>query len=248
MLDKLSHRWAIIIFVLLLGGFWLAPNFINFGKKSVFGRNKITPGLDIQGGIHLVLGVDVNEVVREQIARTAKDLSGEFTDHKIKYKAVNITGANKSEIEIQTADPQSQAAIVKYLAKEYPTILQVLSQSPTAIDVKFYDAYLDHTKKQVVSQAIAVIRNRIDEFGVAEPSITAEGEDRIVVQLPGIQNANRAIELINKTAMLNFRIVSNAIPLPKLIAMISAAEKKHHFELTAGRQVTGALPAALPNF
>ncbi len=235
MLDKLSYRWAIIIFVLLLGGFWLSPNFVNYGKKSVFGRNKITPGLDIQGGIHLVLGVDVNEVVREQIARTAKDISGELSDNKINYKAVNIVGANKSEIEIQPTDSQSQAAIVKYLAKEYPTILQVISQSPSKIDIKFYDAYLDRTKKQVVNQAIAVIRNRIDEFGVAEPSIAAEGEDRIVVQLPGIQNANRAIELINKTAMLNFRIVSNAIALPKLVKMISDAEKKYHFELTAGR-------------
>ncbi len=233
MLDKLSYRWAVVIVIILLGAFWISPNFVHFGKKSIFGKNRITPGLDIQGGIHLVMGVDVQEVLQERVARMAKNLIAEFKDNGVAFKSVTVGGDDKSVIEIEPSNQQSADAIAKFLKDKYPATLQVSSQTPSLMEVKYFDAVIQNTKKQVVNQAIEVIRNRIDEFGVAEPNISAEGSDRILVQLPGIQDAARAKELINRTARLDFRVVSTAIPTDKLVKMIADAEKQNHFELAA---------------
>ncbi len=231
MLEKLSYRWTVVVFILLLGVFWIMPNFIHFSKKSIFGKNRITPGLDIQGGIHLVMGVDVQEVMQARVARMAKNLVAEFKDNGVAYKSLTVTGDDKSVIEIQPTGQQSADAIAKYLKDKYPATLQVVSQTPDKMDVKYFDAVLQKMRKQVVNQAIEVIRNRIDEFGVAEPNISAEGSDRILVQLPGIQDAARAKELINRTARLDFRLVSTAIPTDQLVKMIGDAEKKYNFKL-----------------
>ena len=237
MLEKLSYRWTVVIFILSLGVFWIMPNFIHFSKKSIFGKNRITPGLDIQGGIHLVMGVDVQEVMQARIARMAKNLVAEFKDNGVAYKSLTVTGDDKSVIEIEPTGPQSEDAIAKYLKDKYPATLQVVSETLDKMDVKYFDAVLQKMKKQVVNQAIEVIRNRIDEFGVAEPNISAEGSDRILVQLPGIQDAARAKELINRTAKLDFRLVSTAVPTDQLVKMIGDAEKKYNFKLADNEKV-----------
>ncbi len=99
---------------------------------------------------------------------------------------------------------------------------------------------LNDYKDKVLQQSIETIRNRIDEFGVSEPSISRQGSDRILVQLPGMADAERAKELINTTAKLDFMIVSNEVPTNQLQALIAEVEKEiqlSQFKIEADREV-----------
>ncbi|MCB0349661.1 MAG: protein translocase subunit SecD [Bdellovibrionales bacterium] len=231
MLSSLRSRWIVVILTLLLGAFWLSPNFMNYEKDSVLAKNKIIMGLDIQGGLHLVMGVDVESVIQERAARQSKDLSQQLKDDGIQIQGVQVVGDKKTEIEILTGGAANKAAVEKYLADRYASTFQVVQSSDDNILLQYFEATMMEMKKQVVGQAIEVIRNRIDEFGVAEPSISAQGSDRILVQLPGVKDALKAKELINRTARLDFRVVSQEVPGDKLVAMIEEAETKGNYKL-----------------
>ncbi|OFZ18646.1 MAG: protein-export membrane protein SecD [Bdellovibrionales bacterium RBG_16_40_8] len=231
MLSGLRGRWIVIIITIVIGALWLTPNFIKYDKDSFLGKKKMILGLDIQGGLHLVMGVDVDSVVQERTSRQAKDLGSQFATDGIKVISVNVVGDNKTKIEIRIDNGASKDAVVKYIDDRQTARLQVVSADNERVLLQYFDADMIDMKKQIISQAIEVIRNRIDEFGVAEPNISAQGSDRILVQLPGVKDAVRAKELINRTAKLDFRIVSQEIPLDKLSSMIDEAEKKGNYKL-----------------
>jgi preprotein translocase subunit SecD len=231
MLNSLTSRWVVIFVSILLGIFWLSPNFVKYDKDSIFGKTKITEGLDIQGGLHLVMGVDVESVIQERAIRMVKDLNEQIHNAGMATAVANTAGEKKTTIEVLTGGASNKDAVVKMLNDKYSSQLQIVSETADKLELKYFDAILLEMKKQVVSQAIEVIRNRIDEFGVSEPSITAQGDDRILVQLPGIQDATSAKELINRTARLDFRVVSTEVPADKLDAMIKDAEKKGSYKL-----------------
>lgn len=231
MVQNLKIRWLVVIVTLIAGILWVLPNTVNLPESWPFSKKKLVLGLDIQGGIHLVLGVDTESVLKEKTVRTVKNLEGEFKDRNIPYKFVRIVDADNSEMAIEYATPQDREQIEKYINDYYGTVLQILGDSDNTLQIRYYDAYVLETKKQILNQAIEVIRNRIDEFGVAEPSIAAQGTDRILVQLPGIKDAERAKELINRTAKLEFRAISYEVPTDKLQQMITEAEQKGQYKI-----------------
>ena len=118
-----------------------------------------------------------------------------------------------------------------FLEDRYATTLQILEESNSALTVRYFESYLRSYATKVLDQAIETIRNRIDEFGVSEPSITAQGTDRILVQLPGIEDATSAKNLINTAARLEFMIVSNKVTPDQLQGWIKEAEKKGNYSL-----------------
>lgn len=225
-MENLKLRWAVVIAATALGLFWLAPNFVD-KETSWLPKKKIVLGLDIQGGLHLVLGVDVKAVVHERTARLAKDLENTFRTDNIAVPSVTL--ANNEEIVI-AASGDAVAKVKKVIDDNYGNVLQIIDDDDGKVHVKYYDAYIIDMKKQIVDQAIEVLRNRIDEFGVAEPNISAQGEDRILVQLPGVKDAAQAKELINRTAKLDFRLVSNELD-GKLEQMVLEAENAHNIKL-----------------
>jgi preprotein translocase subunit SecD len=107
----------------------------------------------------------------------------------------------------------------------------ITDSTPTTIEMRYNDVFLTDFKKRTLEQAIETIRNRIDEFGVAEPSITAQGTDRILVQLPGMEDSTRAKELINKTARLEFLIVDPKVDPAQVAQWVKEAETKGHYDL-----------------
>lgn len=256
---SLRTRWYIIAVSIIVGVIWVSPNFVNYDKDSVLGKYKMILGLDIQGGLHLVMGVDVETVIQERALRMAKDLDGQFKADNITHQSVQVAGPKKTEIEILYGDKdaaaeQNKDAILKFINDRYGSTLQVVNQSAGRIELRYFDAVMLEMKKSVVAQSIEVIRNRIDEFGVAEPSITAQGNDRILVQLPGVKDAVRAKELINRTARLDFRVVSSEVAPDKLDSMIQESEKKGNYKLGEGglgysayvKRVNGDLVSQLP--
>ena len=109
--------------------------------------------------------------------------------------------------------------------------LQVLESKNNKLKLAFYKTQVTEIKEQAIKQSIEVIRNRIDEFGVSEPLISAQGEDRILVQLPGIEDSKRAKDLIQRTARLDLAIVNEDFPPAKLFPLIEQAEKKGGYSL-----------------
>ena len=233
MIENIKTRVGLFVVAILIGLAWVTPNFVEFGEKDWwFSKKKLIYGLDIQGGLHLVMGVDTKGVIVEKTARLARSLKGELKDKKIGFESIASLDNDKTRIQVVLQSEADVKSMQGYLEEFYPATLQVLQTDGLNMTLRYYDNVIAEYKKQVIDQAIQVIRNRIDEYGVAEPNISAQGSDRILVQLPGIKDAIRAKELINRTAKLNFRIASTELELEKLSQLITEAE-------TAGKYALG---------
>ncbi len=227
-------RWRTIASALgvALALVWIMPNFMNLSEVSWWpSKQKLNYGLDIQGGLHLVMGVDVDGVVKESTNRLVTSIRAEAQKEQLPVTEVKAERPEQGEIVFTVASADSLAAVEKFLESKYGTVLQELSRTGNSITVRYYDAYLTDYKNRVIQQSIETIRNRIDEFGVAEPSIAQQGESRILIQLPGMADAERAKELINTTAKLDFMIVSNEMPPTELQAKIAEAEKAGNYTM-----------------
>ncbi|MGZ3744015.1 MAG: protein translocase subunit SecD [Pseudobdellovibrionaceae bacterium] len=222
-----SLRWKSILAVLgiALGIIWVTPNLVNMENKWWPSKAKLNYGLDIQGGLHLVMGVDVSGVLAESTTRLVNSLKAEFAKENINVTDIKSDNVETGEITIHTADADAKEKVREHLSKQYGTTLQEMNTADNQVVVRYFDTYINDYKQKVIHQAIETIRNRIDEFGVAEPSITQQGANRILVQLPGMADAEKAKALINTTAKLDFMIVSNEKSTQELQAMIAEAEK-----------------------
>lgn len=228
---------------------WVLPNVVPVKKWIT--DNRLNYGLDIQGGVHLVMGVDVAGVVSETVIRQARALEAEFAKDGIQATIATPKSAD-GEFEITAATGQMDK-VKAHVDRNQATLLQLFATDGNKLTYKYLDAYLTEYKTRIIGQAIETIRNRIDEFGVSEPSIAAQGVDRILIQLPGMSDAERAKELINTTAKLDFQMLSYEIPQDKLAELISAAEKAGNYNIATlkyseyvdrlNKDLTGKIPA-----
>lgn len=221
---NIGWRLAVVAFVTLIGIIWTVPNFVDTTKFWWPTNDRMTMGLDIQGGLHLVLRVDVAGALKQETTRIAGTVRDELTKDKVQFESVTTeTVDGKERILIKTT-PDQVDAINKKFSSLYGNSFGV-SSSGLLVTAEFTELHVREFKKGTLDRAIETIRNRIDEFGVAEPSIAAQGDDRILVQLPGIQDSTNAKELINKTARLDFMIVDQSFPPEQLRTLIDEAEK-----------------------
>ena len=227
---SLNARTTIVALYTLFAIFTILPNFVNLPEGWWLSKEKIVYGLDIQGGAHLVMGVDTKGVVLEKTKRMVRSLESDFKEKKYAFKSIELAN-NGEEITIDFDGAAPHKEIEDILKDQYGTTLQVIENTPTRIRARYFDAKIREYKDQVIHQAIEVIRNRVDEFGVSEPVIAAQGTDRILVQLPGIKDSARAKDLIKKTAKLDFQIVSEEVTPEKLAEMIKNAETKGNYAL-----------------
>lgn len=232
-MKSLSWRSFLAFGGLIYAVYLLLPNFVKLDStKWYLPSTKINYGLDIQGGLHLVMGVDVESVVGESTQRLVASLKDEFLKENITVTSAIATNAAIGEIEISVASADDAKKVEDLLNKNYPSQLQVLSNSDNKVTLKYFDAYLLDLNNRVVGQSIETIRNRIDEFGVAEPSISQQGANRIIIQLPGVADAEKAKALINTTAKLDFMIVDRSVEPSQLMAWITEAEKAGQYSMS----------------
>lgn len=227
-------RWRTISAVsgIVLALIWVMPNLVNVSENSWWpSKQKLNYGLDIQGGLHLVMGVDVDGVVKESTSRMMTAMKADLAKEQVENAVVKSEKPETGEITISGASAEAKKKIEKVLADHYGTTLQIVSSTDTTVTARYFDSYLNDYKNRVIQQAIETIRNRIDEFGVAEPSISQQGANRILVQLPGMADAEKAKQLINTTAKLDFMIVSNEKSPQELQALIADAEKAGNYKM-----------------
>lgn len=230
MIEGLKGRGVVVFLFLFFCVIYLLPNFVKLPEGWWFHKKKINYGLDIQGGAHLVYGVDVKGVLTERTERMSRTLAEELKERGIAAE-VEVKGERKEILQITGKTPEDRAKVSQFLDDQYSAWLQVISDSGTTVEARYYDAKMAEFREQVIGQAIEVIRNRVDEFGVAEPVIAQQGADRIVVQLPGLSDPGRAKELINKTAKLDFRMVEESVTSEQVQNWITEAEKQGGFTL-----------------
>lgn len=230
-MESLRSRTILAVLGIGLAVLWLLPNFINTHGKDWLPQKKLNYGLDIQGGLHLVMGVDVNGVVGESAARLAQSLKSELAKDGASITDVRVSKAAEGEVQI-LATGEAKAKAVKFIEERYSTMLQKMEDVEGSVSFRYLETYMRDYKDKVIHQAIETIRNRIDEFGVAEPSISQQGADRILVQLPGMADAEKAKALINTAAKLDFMMVLDDKAVPDLQALVNEAEKAGQYNLT----------------
>ena len=214
MLKSIKFRALLALIVCLAGLFFLIPSLISDlpdAWKKYLPADKIRLGLDLQGGMHLVLEVNAEKAVETTMERMTNDMRETLMDNKIRFRNIERTKTNLIVLELP--DSASRTAFEKVLKDQYPD-LEVTSSQMTegreSLSLKIRDKRAADIKKLAVEQSLETIRNRVDQFGITEPEIITQGDDRIIVQLPGIKDAARAKNLIGKTALLEFKLVDEA--------------------------------------
>jgi preprotein translocase subunit SecD len=168
---------------------------------------KIHLGLDLQGGMYLLLGVQGDKAVESYMEQIKNNLRDDLKERGIPVGKLETEKAGRIVLEFSGAKEK-----VDNLLSQRFTMLRELSSSGAEGGIWKYQLVLDskeigEIEKRAVEQALEIIRNRIDQFGVSEPEITLQGTDQILVQLPGIKDPQRAINLIGQTALLEFKLV-----------------------------------------
>src|SRR5262245_11002917 len=179
-------------------------------------RSSINLGLDLQGGIHLVLGVEADKYVASQAERAAEDLKGGLERKGVGVKRVAREGLSAVVVELANPANWNDALTV---AAEFATF-QVTQRDEKAgrFTLSMLDRQVTQLRDDAVRQGLETIRNRVDQFGVAEPTITRQGGDRILIQLPGVQDPSRAKNLIGRTALLEFKLLDEQTPADQALA------------------------------
>ena len=225
---KLSkERVLIILAICLVGIFFAVPNFLPQNLKLPSWWQPVSLGLDLQGGSNLLLQVDFDNVMKERMSTIEDSVRQTLREHRIRYQKLTA-GADSVKVEIENAGSRSQA--MGYFRK-LDDGLVVTAGEGNVVEIKYSDQAIAQLKAKVVEQSIEIVRRRIDELGTKEPVIQSQGSDRIVVQLPGIQNPEEVKNLLGKTAKMSFHLVDDRT---------NAADAKRGKLSSASRVVNGA--------
>ena len=237
-MKKVSGRLWLLALVVMVSLVCFLPSYqpayqaLPGWARAVLPNKGITLGLDLQGGIHMVMEVEEARAVEIAVDRTVTALQDQLVDKKIPVESVKRTGPEAITIQFQNADLKAQ---IQKLSDDYPTFTERESAgSATSLVWELRDTEAKRIKDSAINQALETIRNRIDQFGVAEPVVQRQGLNQIVVQLPGVKEPKRAKDLIKETALLEFKMLDEdnqmRVDLPTRIPKDKEAEILQQFE------------------
>jgi len=215
-LKSLSLKILMVLALIIASVVYILPT----AKPSLWPHKKINLGLDLQGGMHLALEVDTDKAVESTVEHITQEMRGLAKTERIGN--ISIERVQTGKISVRISSQEDADKFEKLLDKEFRE-LRMLSRDPVNgglnLMMDIPDKEAEHIKAMAAEQALETIRNRIDQFGVSEPDIRRQGEKRILIQLPGIKDTQRAKDLIGKTALLEFKLLDET-------ADVAAAEKE----------------------
>ena len=226
-------RWKIysILAVLALGLLFVAPNFLSAegaaGMPSWMPHKQINLGLDLQGGSHLLLEVDVNAVVQERLEDLEGKIRTALRADFIGYTGLNVGEDDAVHLRIRDLEQLPQALVLVEALSSPLRIstfgvgipdIEVESTAQGDITVTLSEESVLARAAAAVEQSIEVVRRRIDETGTQEPSIQRQGTERILVQLPGVDDPDRIKRLLGKTAKMTFQMVDRETSIVDALA------------------------------
>jgi preprotein translocase subunit SecD len=163
-------------------------------------------GLDLRGGVHFLLEVDMNSAMDQAAERYVGDFRSAFRKEKISYQGIAREGQS---VRIRLNQPEDAAKVDRIISRDYPDL--TLKQSANGNEIQLIASLSPVAKKRIqdfaIKQNMQTLHNRINELGVAEPIIQQQGATRVVVQLPGVQDTAKAKEILGRTATLEIRMV-----------------------------------------
>jgi preprotein translocase subunit SecD len=192
--DQLSDEYNVALNLAPTTPSWLRA----LGAKAMY------LGLDLRGGVHFLLEVDMDAAVKQAEERYTDDVRLALRNEKIRYQSV---AKDSGFIKVKLNSADDKPALLTLLGKDFRALEVTEPQEQDQVWLKLSEKDVRETKKFAVAQNMTTLRNRVNELGVAEPVIQQQGDKHIVVQLPGVQDTTRAKEILGTTATLEYRLV-----------------------------------------
>ena len=235
-MKKVRTRLLLILGLTILSVYLSIPSWPGLydslpdGLKWMIPARGISLGLDLQGGIHMVLEVEEDRAVEIAIDRSARAMQDLLTDQGIEFNKASREEGVQITIELSKSDELDGAATL--LSESFPTYFQVSKDGQTLV-YELNSDDIDRIKNGAINQALETLRNRIDQFGVTEPLLQRQGRKQIVIQLPGVKDPKRAKALIQNTALLEFKMVDEdnepKLALPVQVERTKESEVREQF-------------------
>nr|WP_285817731.1 protein translocase subunit SecD [Echinimonas agarilytica] len=168
------------------------------------GAGPMKLGLDLRGGVHFLMEVDMKAAIAKTEEQMVQDFRSDLREDGVRYSAIRQRAGEGVEIRFRDEDGRDEGT--RKLQRRYPGLVFTDASNDTDTVVTMSEAKLKEARDYAVQQNITIIRNRVNELGVAEPLVQRQGADRIVVELPGVQDTARAKEILGATATLEFRM------------------------------------------
>lgn len=218
------------------------------------GGSPMKLGLDLRGGVHFLMEVDMGEAIRKMEEAKIADFRSQLREEKIRYAGIRN---NAQGIEIKFRDAESLASAERFLKSRSNDMVfsDVSKGEDFALQAVMSEIYLKQIKEEALQQNITTIRNRVNELGVAEPVVQRQGAERIIVELPGVQDTARAKEILGATASIEFHMVDDkADPNAAQSGRVSAGSEVYQRReggqvvlkkevMLTGDHITGAQPS-----
>lgn len=209
-------KWKIITIlgICLFGIIFAAPNFLSSkmaaSLPSWMPHKQVSLGLDLQGGSHLLLEVAVDSVITERLDSLVDTMRTTLRKARIRYGGLGVDGL-ATKVTIKDASQTEQARqLMRNIDSDY-----TVEVDNNTLTLQLTEQAIRDRRTAAIEQSIEIVRRRIDETGVREPTIQRQGDDRILVQLPGLDDPERVKRLLGKTAKLSFHLVDER-PVPAL--------------------------------
>ena len=212
-----NWKKILILFVSIFAVTFSMPNFISKDNLPSFLKSgEIRLGLDLQGGSYLLLEVDSDSLQTDRLNSVADELriSLRNATSRIGYTNLSVAGTNLTFSLIEEKDLE----FIKEIVLNIDNTLVVNDEVYSSIKVSFSEEKIKEIKDYAILQSIEIIRRRVDEVGTNEPIIQRQGEDRILVQLPGLDDPERIKRLLGKTARMNFRMVNETASIDEAMS------------------------------
>jgi SecD/SecF fusion protein len=249
---NLKIKIGLLFTLILFSAMTIVPSF--YEDSPDWWRKYLAPqglklGLDLQGGVHMVLRVDLDKAVSNSLGLSAQDLKKGLAKKNI--SVVQLDSPDPAQVIFTLPNTGVLGEINEVIKDDFPDLdIDVQSEAGTfpRITLKLTQDKIDFVRQNAVEQSLEIIRNRVDQFGVGDPVIVRQGEDEIVVQLPGIKDHERAKDLIKSTAQLEFKLVArHSVNLQELVDQAKAAGQwQEGGDAEQLKQLNLALQASLP--
>ena len=247
----LKLKLAFLVSIILLSFITVVPSFYKDTPKwwkTYMAPEGLRLGLDLQGGMHLILKVNLKKAEENSLELAANDLKDTLTEESI--SAVRSPSSTADTIIFTLPNTSTIDKVKKLISEDFPDIdarIDTKEGSFPRIFISLKAEKIAYIKTHAVDQSLEILRNRIDQFGVAEPVIIRQGDDEIVIQLPGVKDPKRALKLLGDTAQLEFKIVADSagLNLNELVEQVKAAKEWEDGESMS--KLNRALQSRLPD-
>jgi preprotein translocase subunit SecD len=206
-------RWQTIaiIVITVLAGLLALPNILPSAVTGVlpawYQASRINLGLDLRGGAYFLLEADLRSVMNERLTNLSDSLRGEMRKQQVTYKSLDVDNGNAVVMVLRDAAQRAKA--LDGVRAADPAL--VVTGAGDTLNIAYPAADLANKRKEVIDQSIEILRRRVDETGTIEPTIVRQGDDRILLQVPGIKDTTELKRKINQTAKLTFHLVDENV-------------------------------------